>query len=57
VTKLRGDAYGAMMKAQGAQAFLNNGYGEANLRNYRDAWTRTLTREFLKQWQFLTLIV
>lgn len=40
VTKLRGDAYGAMMKAQGAQAFLNNGYGEANLRNYRDAWTK-----------------
>jgi hypothetical protein len=25
VTKLRGDAYGAMMKAQGAQAFINNG--------------------------------
>ena len=40
VTKLRGDAYGAMMKAQGAQAFLNNGYGEANLRNYRDAWNK-----------------
>jgi hypothetical protein len=40
VTKLRGDAYGAIMKAQGAQAFLNNGYGEANLRNYRDAWTK-----------------
>jgi hypothetical protein len=40
VTKLRGDAYGAMMKAQGAQAFINNGYGEANLRNYRDAWTK-----------------
>ena len=38
VTKLRGDAYGAMMKAQGAQAFINNGFGEANLRNYRDAW-------------------
>ena len=40
VTKLRGDAYGAMMKAQGAQAFLNNGYGEANMRNYRDAWNK-----------------
>jgi hypothetical protein len=40
VTKLRGDAYGAMMKAQGAQAFLNNGFGEANLRNYRDAWNK-----------------
>ena len=40
VTKLRGDAYGAMMKAQGAQAFINNGFGEANLRNYRDAWNK-----------------
>jgi hypothetical protein len=40
VTKLRGDAYGAMMKAQGAQAFINSGYGEANLRNYRDAWNK-----------------
>ena len=40
VTKLRGDAYGAMMKAQGAQAFINNGFGEANMRNYRDAWNK-----------------
>jgi hypothetical protein len=40
VTKLRGDAYGAMMKAQGAQAFINNEFGEANLRNYRDAWNK-----------------
>jgi len=38
VTKLRGDAFGAQMQAKGAQAFINNGFGEANLRNYRDAW-------------------
>jgi hypothetical protein len=38
VTKLRGDAFGAQMQAKGAQAFITNGFGEANLRNYRDAW-------------------
>jgi len=38
VTKLRGDAFGARMQAEGAQKFLDNGYGEANLRNYRAAW-------------------
>jgi len=38
VTKLRGDAFGAKMQAQGVQAFLDSGFGEANLRNFRAAW-------------------
>ena len=38
-TKLRGDAYGAFLQAQGAERFLEKGYGEANLaRSYRSAW-------------------
>jgi len=38
-TKLRGDAYGAMLEAKGANKFLQLGFNEANLpRGYRAAW-------------------
>jgi len=38
-TKLRGDAYGAMLQAKGANKFLQLGFNEANLpRGYRAAW-------------------
>jgi hypothetical protein len=39
VTKLRGDAYGAMLEAKGANKFLQLGLNEANLpRGYKAAW-------------------
>jgi len=38
-TKLRGEAYGAMLQAKGANKFLQLGFNEANLpRGYRAAW-------------------
>jgi hypothetical protein len=38
-TKLRGDAYGAMLEAKGANKFLQLGLNEANLpRGYKAAW-------------------
>jgi hypothetical protein len=38
-TKLRGDAYGAMLEARGANKFLQLGLNEANLpRGYKAAW-------------------
>ena len=38
-TKLRGESYGAMLQAKGANKFLQLGFNEANLpRGYRAAW-------------------
>jgi len=38
-TKLRADAFGAMLQSRGAEKFLEAGYGESNLaRGYRAAW-------------------
>lgn len=38
-TQLRADSLGVRLQAEGAQKFLDNGYGEANLaRTYRAAW-------------------